>query len=155
MVIYTSNVCMNSLIKHVIEGKIQGMRRRERRGEQLLSDPPGKRRYWDLKEEVLACTLWRIRFGRGHGHVTIQTTEWVMNEWIMILRRSSNICGLCFKNLYVTLGCVTANFKSQPPFNITREQWQYQSKERDSKAQYTNLCVLFLLNSNLQDLVNQ
>jgi hypothetical protein len=34
-----------------------------------------KRRYWNLKEEALDCTLWRTRFGRGYGPVVKQTTE--------------------------------------------------------------------------------
>jgi len=48
--------------------------RRERRCKQLLDDLKGKRSYWKLKAEELDRTLWRIRFGRGHGHVA-QATE--------------------------------------------------------------------------------
>jgi len=38
----------NCLLKHVIEGKIQGMRRRGRRCYQLLDDLKKERRYWTL-----------------------------------------------------------------------------------------------------------
>jgi hypothetical protein len=69
----------NCLLKHVIEGKLEGRRemmgRRGRRREQLLDDLKEKRRYWKLKEEALDCTLWRSRFGRGYGPVVRQTTE--------------------------------------------------------------------------------
>jgi len=34
-----------------------------------------KRRSYEWKEEALACTLWRTRFGRGFGPVVRQTTE--------------------------------------------------------------------------------
>jgi hypothetical protein len=69
----------NCLLKHVIEGKLEGgievMRRRGRRRKQLLVDLKEKRRYWKLKEEALDRTLWRTRFGRGYGPVVRQATE--------------------------------------------------------------------------------
>jgi hypothetical protein len=64
----------NCLVKHIIEGKISGTRRRERRRKQLLDDLKQARRYWKLKEEAQDHTLWRIQFGRGYGPVTRQTT---------------------------------------------------------------------------------
>jgi hypothetical protein len=67
------------LLKHVIEGKLEGRiemtRRRGRRRKQLLDDLKEKKRYWKLKEEALYCTLWKTRFGRGYGPVVRQTTE--------------------------------------------------------------------------------
>jgi hypothetical protein len=69
----------NCLLKHVIEGKIQGRIEvtgiRGRRRKQLLDDFKEKRRYWKLKEEALDRTLWRSRFRRGYGPVVRQTTE--------------------------------------------------------------------------------
>jgi hypothetical protein len=69
----------NCLLKHVIEGKLEGRiemtGRRGRRCKQLLDDLKEKRRYWKLKEEVLDRTLWRTRFGRGYGPVVRQTAE--------------------------------------------------------------------------------
>jgi hypothetical protein len=69
----------NCLLKHVIEGKIEGRinvtGRRVRRRKQLLDDLKEKRRYWKLKEEELDRILWRTRFGRGYGPVVRQTTE--------------------------------------------------------------------------------
>jgi len=48
---------MNFLLKHVIEGKIEGRiavtGRRVRRREQLLDDLKKRRGYWKLKEEAL------------------------------------------------------------------------------------------------------
>jgi hypothetical protein len=67
------------LLKHVFEGKIYGiielMGRRRRRCKQLLDDVKEKRAYSKLKEEALARTLWRTRFGRGSGPVVRKTTE--------------------------------------------------------------------------------
>jgi hypothetical protein len=67
----------NCLLKHVIEGKVEGRieatRRRGRRRKQLLDDFKEKRRYWKLKEEALDRILWRTRFGRGYGPVVRQT----------------------------------------------------------------------------------
>jgi hypothetical protein len=69
----------NCLLKHVIEGKLEGRiemtGRRGRRRKQLLDDHKEKKRYWKLKEEALDRTLWRTRFGRGYGPVVRQTTE--------------------------------------------------------------------------------
>jgi hypothetical protein len=69
----------NCLLKHVIEGKLEGMievtGRRGRRRKQLLDDLKEKRRYCKLKEEALDRTLWRTRFGRGYGPVVRQTAE--------------------------------------------------------------------------------
>jgi hypothetical protein len=44
------------LLRHVIEGKIEGTRRRGIRSTQLLEDLREKRRHWNLKEEALDCT---------------------------------------------------------------------------------------------------
>jgi hypothetical protein len=59
----------NSLLKQVIEGKIQGQidvtRRRGRRRKKLLDDLGDRRGYSHLKEEALDRIKWRNRFGRG------------------------------------------------------------------------------------------
>jgi len=82
--------CRNCLLNHFIEGKIEegmGMTgRRGRRHKQLLDDLKETRRYWEMKEEVLDCAVWRTHFGRGYGSVVRQTAEWV-KEWM-------NICPL-------------------------------------------------------------
>jgi hypothetical protein len=49
--------------------------RRDRRRKQLLDDIKEKRGYWKLKDEILARTLWRTRFGRTYGLVVRQTAE--------------------------------------------------------------------------------
>jgi hypothetical protein len=60
----------NCLLKHVIEGKVEGKGRegkgrRKRRCRQLLDDPKEKTGYWKLKEEALDRTVWRPRFRRA------------------------------------------------------------------------------------------
>jgi hypothetical protein len=69
----------NCLLKHVIEGKLEGriemMGRRGKRRQQLLDDLKKNRRYWKLKEEALDRTQWRTHFGRGYGPIARQTTE--------------------------------------------------------------------------------
>jgi hypothetical protein len=66
----------NSLLKHVIKGKIDGRievtARRERRRQQLLDDLKEKRGCWKFKDESLIRTLWRTRFGPAIR----QTAEW-------------------------------------------------------------------------------
>jgi hypothetical protein len=63
----------------VIEGKLEGRikmtGRRGRRRKQLLDDLKENKRYCKLKEEALDRTVWRTRFGRGHGPVGRQTAE--------------------------------------------------------------------------------
>jgi hypothetical protein len=66
----------NCLLKHVIEGKIDGTGiRGRRRKQQLLDGLKETRGYRKLKDEALDCTLWRTRFGRGYGPVVRQTTQ--------------------------------------------------------------------------------
>jgi hypothetical protein len=69
----------NCLLKHVIEGRIEGrMEVTEKRGiklKQILDDLKEKRGYWKLKEEALDRTLWRTRLGRGYGPLVRQITE--------------------------------------------------------------------------------
>jgi hypothetical protein len=58
----------NCLLKHVIEGEIEGVTgRRERRRKQLLDHFKKATAYWTLKEEAEDHTLWRTHFGRGYG----------------------------------------------------------------------------------------
>jgi hypothetical protein len=64
----------NCLLRHIIEGKIIGTRRRGRRRKQLLEDMREARRYWNLKEEAQDRTVWRTQFGRVYGPVARQTT---------------------------------------------------------------------------------
>ena len=54
--------------KHVIDGKIEGKRGRERKRKHQ-DEPEEKRRCWNLKEEALDRTVWRTQFGRFYGHV--------------------------------------------------------------------------------------
>jgi len=42
-----------------LKKRVEGTRRRERRGNQLLDDLKEKRGYWKLKEEALDRTVWK------------------------------------------------------------------------------------------------
>jgi hypothetical protein len=64
----------NCLLKIVIEDKLEGKGRLGRRPKQLLDYFKEKRRYWNLKEVALDCTLWRTRFGRSYWLVARQIT---------------------------------------------------------------------------------
>jgi hypothetical protein len=70
---------MNCLLKHVIEGKIEGgievTGRQGRRRKQLLDDMKKTRGHWKLKREALDRTVWRTLFVRAYGPVVRQTTE--------------------------------------------------------------------------------
>jgi hypothetical protein len=65
----------NCLLKHVIQGNIKRMRRRQRNYNQLL-DKIKERRYWKLKDKALDRILWRTRFGRSFKLDVRQTTEY-------------------------------------------------------------------------------
>jgi hypothetical protein len=69
----------NCLLQRVTEGKIQGgievTGRQGRRRTKLLDDLIERRGYSHLKEEALARTTWRARFGTGFGSVIRQTTK--------------------------------------------------------------------------------
>jgi hypothetical protein len=90
----------NCLLKHVIEGKLEGRiemtGRWRRRRKQLLDDVKEKRRYWKLKEEALDRTMWRTRFGRGYGPVVRQTTEWMntINIFVFPMEAHGFVWGL-------------------------------------------------------------
>jgi hypothetical protein len=66
-------LCRNCLLKHVIEGKVEGTEKRGRRRKQLLDNLKKTRRYWKVKEEALDRTVWRTRFGRDYGPVVKRT----------------------------------------------------------------------------------
>jgi hypothetical protein len=63
----------NCLLKHDIEGKIEGSKeltgRRGIRWTHLLGDLEGTRGFWKLKEETLDRTVWRTGFDIGYGPV--------------------------------------------------------------------------------------
>ena len=61
--------------------------RRGGRRKQLLDHLKETTGYWYLKEGALDRTLWRTRFGRGHGLVW-QTTE----RWRIIQQQNSSQC---------------------------------------------------------------
>jgi hypothetical protein len=72
----------NCLLKHVIEGKIDGRiemkGRRERSRKQLLYDLKEARGYWTLKGEAVDRTLCRTRF--GHVGKTAQTMDFLKEK---------------------------------------------------------------------------
>jgi hypothetical protein len=61
------HILRNCLLKHVIEGQIEGRitTRQRRRRKQLLAAPKETGIYWKLKEEELDHIRWRTRFRRG------------------------------------------------------------------------------------------
>jgi len=69
----------NCLLKHIIEGKINGriavMGRWGGGRKQLLDDLKEKRGYWKLKEEALDRILLRTGFGKDYGPIARQTTK--------------------------------------------------------------------------------
>ena len=69
----------NCLVKHVIEGNIDGrikvMGRRGRKHKLLLDELKEKKGCSKLQEEVLDRTLWRTRFGRGSVRVVRQRKQ--------------------------------------------------------------------------------
>ena len=76
-----SHLRRNCLLKHFIEGKIEGrievMGRRGRRQKKLLDDLREQRGYWKLKEKALDHILWRTHCGRGYGTIVRRTREWM------------------------------------------------------------------------------
>jgi hypothetical protein len=60
-------------LKEYKEGQIEMMRRRGRRGKQLLDNFKERREYWKLRGKTLDRNLWRPCFGRGYGYVVRQT----------------------------------------------------------------------------------
>ena len=70
--------CVGSLLKHIIEGKIEGgievTRRRETRRKLLQRDLQETKEYWKLNEEALNRSVWGTCFGIGYGFDVIQTT---------------------------------------------------------------------------------
>jgi hypothetical protein len=68
----------NCLLQQVIEGKIEGIEvkgRRGRRFRNLLGYLKERKGYSHLKEEALDRTVWRAGFGRGFGRVVRQTNK--------------------------------------------------------------------------------
>jgi len=67
------NLRRNCILKHNIEGKIEGMESEGRRCKELLNDLEEKRGCWKLKEEALYRPLQKTRCGRGYGTVVRKT----------------------------------------------------------------------------------
>ena len=56
------------------------------------------RRYWKLKEEALARTVWQTRFGRGYGPVVRQTAECTAEDRHVAICDAMLVLGI---NLYL------------------------------------------------------
>jgi hypothetical protein len=69
----------NGLLRHVIEGKTEGMievtRKRGRGTRQVLNGLKEKRGHWKLETGGLDGALWRTGFGIGCGSVVRQSRE--------------------------------------------------------------------------------
>jgi hypothetical protein len=70
-------LCRDCLLKHIIEGKIEGRIEvtgiRGRRRKQLPDDLKEKIEYWKLKEEALDHTVWRTHLKTNKQ--TVESTE--------------------------------------------------------------------------------
>jgi len=67
---------LSTLLKHVLEGKIEGrieLTGRRGRSKELIDDLEEKRGYCVLKDEAIDRTLLRTGFGRGRGPGRRQT----------------------------------------------------------------------------------
>jgi hypothetical protein len=71
--------CGNCLLKYANDGMIEGVGRRGRRHKDVLDNLEEKRRYQNLTDGTLDCTLWTVCFGESYRPVTRQ----VHNERIM------------------------------------------------------------------------
>jgi hypothetical protein len=65
----------NCLLKHVIKGKTEGLRRRGRNLNRLLDDLQENNRDWNLKGEGGDRTGWITRLGREYAPVARQAME--------------------------------------------------------------------------------
>jgi hypothetical protein len=74
-------LCRNCLLKHIIEGKMEGgteaTGRQGRRRKQVLDELGETRGYWKLKEEALDRTPWRTRCGKGYGRIVRPWNGWI------------------------------------------------------------------------------
>jgi len=87
----TGHICRtNCFVKHFIEGKIEGSRRRERRRKQLLGVIQETERHWKLKQEALESTVWenvfwkRLWTCRKTDYMTTTTTTTTMMMMMMM-----------------------------------------------------------------------
>ena len=63
-------------VKQLIEGQVEVVEGRGRRGKQLLHDLKKTKRYCKLKKKYAPdCVVWRNGFGRDYGPITRQVTE--------------------------------------------------------------------------------
>lgn len=93
----------NFLLKRTIEEQIKGVievtGRRRNRYKQLLDNFEETKGYRKMKEEALACNVWRTHFGRGYGLVLRQIKQWI-----------NTTCEHHYTNyVRITVHCVTMN----------------------------------------------
>jgi hypothetical protein len=72
-------LCRNFLLKRTIEEQIKGVievtGRQRNRYKQLLDNFEETKGYRKMKEEALACNVWRTHLGRGYGPVLRQIKQ--------------------------------------------------------------------------------
>jgi len=75
-------LCRNCLLKHVIEGQVEGRievtGRRQRTCKELLNDLKEMRGYCKLQDEVLFCNMWTTQIWRRLW--TCCKTDYRMND---------------------------------------------------------------------------
>ena len=95
----------NCLLKHVIEGKIEGRievtGRCGKRLKQLLDELKDKIGYWKWKKEALDPIMWRTRFGISYRPIVRQTTEWMIAQYAVVIP-------FCFVLSFLTVTLRTA-----------------------------------------------
>ena len=65
----------NGLLKHIIEGHIEGKRRQGRRRKQLLDDLKEGRRHWNSKDGAMDGIQWGARYRTGDVPVAGQAVK--------------------------------------------------------------------------------
>ena len=82
------------LLEGVTEGRIEVMRKQGRWRKRIQNDLQERRRFWNLKQEALARTLWRTRCGIGYTDLLQgrlrnermdELTLWRWNYFFLIL----------------------------------------------------------------------
>ena len=140
-------LCRNYLLKHIIEGQIEGRievtGRRGRRRRQLLDAIKERWGFWKVKEETLDRTVWRTGFGRGYEPVVRRIAEWMSRIPLSAVLLYQTLWRLSKRGIEMNERLTSANcdWTQKDSFGLPHKWCGSGKPEQDSKDSLSAHCL--------------